>query len=215
MRILVTGFEPFGGEPSNPSEAAVRRLAELGVPGAALRTLILPTCFDGALERAVAAVRAAEAEIVLGVGLAGGRAGLSLERVAVNLDDARLPDNDGAQPIDRPVVEGGPAAYFTRLPVKRMAAAIRAAGLEASLSNSAGSFVCNHLFYGLCHLAETSLPSLRAGFVHIPWSPEQAAGKNAPSLDPGAAARGLQAALAALAAGSDVADPAIAEGALA
>src|SRR6266581_2274356 len=126
MKALVTGFEPFGGEPINP-----------------------------ALEALEEAVRATAPDIVLCVGLAGGRAALSLERVAINIDDARIPDNRGGQPIDLPVVAGGPAAYFTTLPIKAAAAVLREAGLPAIVSNSAGTFVCNHVFYGLMHLAAT------------------------------------------------------------
>ncbi len=212
-RILVSGFEPFGGEAVNPSQEAVEALDRMTLPGIALRTVVLPTRFGGALARLDAELARWPAEVVLSVGLAGGRAGLTVERVAINLADARIPDNDGAQPVDQPVVAGAPAAYFARLPVKAMTAAIRAAGVEAGVSHSAGTFVCNHVFFGLCHRAATTLPGLRCGFMHVPWLPEQAARHGGgPAMDTETATRGLAAALLAVAAGA--ADPAVAEGAL-
>lgn len=138
-------------------------------------TRVLPTSFAGSLEALQDALRATAPDIALGVGLAGGRAALSLERVALNLNDARIPDNEGHQPVDLPVVPGGPAAYFKTLPIKAAVVALRQAGLPAIVSNSAGTFVCNHLFYGLMHLAATQLPGLRAGFLHVPHLPSQAA----------------------------------------
>ncbi len=211
-RILVSGFDPFNGEAVNPSQRAVEALGRMALPGIALRTIVLPTRFGASLARLDDALAGWPAEVVLSVGLAGGRAGLSVERVAINLDDARIPDNAGAQPLDRPVVEGAPAAYFASLPVKAMAASIRAAGVDASVSHSAGSFVCNHVFFGLCHRAATTRPGLRCGFVHIPWLPEQAARRGGPGLDTDAVVRGLAAAL--VAAVADAPEPAIAEGGL-
>ena len=152
-RVLVSGFEPFGGETVNPSQDAVEALGRLALPGIALRTVVLPTRFGASLARLDDALAGWPADVVLSVGLAGGRSGLTVERVAINLDDARIPDNGGAQPVDRPVVAGAPAAYFANFPVKAMVAAIRAAGLEASVSHSAGTFVCNHVFFGLRHRA--------------------------------------------------------------
>jgi pyroglutamyl-peptidase len=182
MKALVTGFEPFAGDAVNPAGEAVvglpSRLGEL-----AIHTRVLPTVFGraiAALEDALVTVRP---DIVLCVGLAGGRAELSLERVAINVDDARIPDNDGQQPIDRPVAAGGPAAYFTGLPVKAAVAALREAGLPAIVSNTAGTFVCNHVFYGLMHVTATRQLPLRGGFLHVPYLPSQAARFNAaPSM---------------------------------
>jgi pyroglutamyl-peptidase len=182
MKALVTGFEPFAGDAVNPAGEAVvglpSRLGEL-----AIHTRVLPTVFGraiAALEDALVTVRP---DIVLCVGLAGGRAELSLERVAINVDDARIPDNDGQQPIDRPIAAGGPAAYFTGLPVKAAVAALRQAGLPAIVSNTAGTFVCNHVFYGLMHLTATRQLPLRGGFLHVPYLPSQAARFNAaPSM---------------------------------
>jgi pyroglutamyl-peptidase len=175
MKALVTGFEPFGPDAVNPSREAVLRLSSrLG--DLTIETRIVPTVFGRAIAALEDAIVTTQPDIVLGVGLAGGRAELSLERVAINVDDARIPDNDGQQPIDRPIVAGGPAAYFTGLPVKRAVAALREAGLPAIVSNTAGTFVCNHIFYGLMHLVANRRLPVRGGFLHVPYLPEQAAG---------------------------------------
>src|SRR5207248_2296667 len=145
------------------------RLAALEIATAAL-----PAVFGRSLDALEDAIVAADPDIVLCVGQAGGRTALSLERVAINIDDARIADNAGQQPIDRPVVAGGPAAYFASLPIKAAAAALREAGLPAIVSNTAGTFVCNHVFYGLMHLAASNR-SLRGGFLHVPYLPSQAA----------------------------------------
>jgi pyroglutamyl-peptidase len=148
---------------------------------------------------------------VLAVGLAGGRVELSLERVAINVDDARIRDNDGQQPIDRPIVAGGPAAYFSGLPVKAAVAAMREGGLPAIVSNSAGTFVCNHVFYGLMHLAATRHPGLRGGFLHVPYLPSQAARfSGAPSMALEQIVRGVEIILRVAVARTD--DIATAEG---
>jgi pyroglutamyl-peptidase len=175
MKALVTGFEPFGPDAVNPSREAVLRLSSrLG--DLTIETRIVPTVFGRAIAALEGAIVTTQPDIVLGVGLAGGRAELSLERVAINVDDARIPDNDGQQPIDQPIVAGGPAAYFTGLPVKRAVAALRQAGLPAIVSNTAGTFVCNHIFYGLMHLVASRRLPVRGGFLHVPYLPEQAAG---------------------------------------
>jgi len=216
MRALVTGFEPFGGEPLNPAGEILPLLpSRLGA--LTLATRLLPTAFGRAIEALNAAVKATAPDIVLCVGLAGGRDALSLERVALNLDDARIPDNAGQQPIDQPVVTGGPAAYFATLPIKAAVAALRDAGLPAIVSNTAGTFVCNHVFYGLMHLAATRHPGLRGGFLHVPYLPSQAArhassGSGAPSMALADIARGVEIILAVAAARAD--DIAAAEGAI-
>jgi pyroglutamyl-peptidase len=174
MRILVTGFEPFDGEPVNPALEAVRRLpAQLGEHTIERRPL--PAVFHRALAVLGDAVRTVRPDILIAVGQAGGRSEMSIERVAINVDDARIPDNDGASPIDRPVVPGGPAAYFTNLPLKAITRALLEAGIPAKVSNTAGTFVCNHVFYGAMHLVATEFPAMRAGFIHIPFLPEQIA----------------------------------------
>jgi pyroglutamyl-peptidase len=174
MKALVTGFEPFGGETLNPALVALERLKPALGP-LAIATRVIPTVFGRALDVLARALDETRPDIVLAVGQAGGRASLSLERVAINLDDAVIADNDGGRPIDRPVIAGGPAAYFATLPIKAAVQALRAAGLPAIVSNTAGTFVCNHLFYGLMHQAALRGPALRGGFLHIPYLPEQAA----------------------------------------
>ena len=174
MKALVTGFEPFGGDLVNPALEALPLLPpRLGA--LVLATRVIPAVFGRSAEALADAIGATTPDIVLCVGLAGGRSALTLERVAINIDDARIADNAGQQPIDRPIAAGGPAAYFATLPIKAGVAALRDAGLPAALSNSAGTFVCNHLFYGLMHLIATRHPGLRGGFLHVPYLPSQAA----------------------------------------
>src|SRR3954449_12096554 len=174
MKALITGFEPFGGEAVNPALEAMQRLpAQLGALG--IVTAILPAVFGRALDALEDAIVAADPDIVLCVGQASGRAALSLERVAINVDDARIPDNAGRQPIDRTIVPDGPPAYFATLPIKAAVLALREAGLPAIVSNTAGTFVCNHVFYGLMHRAAALRPALRGGFLPLPYLPTQAA----------------------------------------
>jgi pyroglutamyl-peptidase len=179
-RVLMTGFAPFGGEPVNPSWQAV---SLLGARRDDIAAVELPCEFAASLPALRRAVEEHRPSLVVCVGQAGGRLDVTPERVAINLIDARIPDNAGARPVDVPVVPDGPAAYFTTLPVKACVAAIRAAGVPASVSHTAGTYVCNQVFYGLMHLLST-LPGVRGGFVHVPYSPEQvaASGKAAASL---------------------------------
>jgi pyroglutamyl-peptidase len=210
MRALVTGFEPFDSDTVNPSSAALALLPR-GIGALAVRTQVLPCVFGQALTVLREAVASIKPEIVLCVGLAGGRAELSLERVAINVDDARIPDNDGNRPIDAPVIAEGPPAYFSGLPIKAAVAELRRAGLPAAVSNSAGTFVCNHTFYGVMHLAAEQ--GFRAGFLHVPYLPEQAARHpGAPSMALADIARGIEIILS-VAAGR-VHDIVAAEGAL-
>ncbi len=174
MTILVTGFEPFGGETVNPAWEAVKALPR-EVGGARLVTLEVPTVFGGAEAAVFRAMARHRPDVVLCVGQAGGRSGLTPELVAINLDDAELTDNEGRQPVDQAIQSGGPAAYFSTLPVKTLVAALREAGLPASLSSTAGTFVCNHLLYQLLHRASTDTPAPRVGFLHVPYSTEQLA----------------------------------------
>jgi pyroglutamyl-peptidase len=174
-RVLVTGFEPFGGESVNPSLEAVKHLGMIGMKGVELDILAVPCVFQDAIATLADAMRRFHPDVVICVGQAGGRAEVGVERVAINVDDARIPDNAGRQPIDEPVVAGGPAAYFSSLPIKAIVAALHTAGIPAAVSQTAGTFVCNHLFYGLAHLIATEFPDTRGGFLHIPYLPEQAA----------------------------------------
>lgn len=174
-RVLLTGFDAFGGATLNPSWLAVQALHGRQVRGHALVAAQLPTVFGEALRVLHGLLAAHRPALVVCVGQAGGRAAISLERVAINLDDAPIADNAGAQPVDKPVAPGGPAAYFSSLPIKAAVAALQREGLPAEVSQTAGTFVCNHVFYGLMHALATQpgLQHTRGGFVHLPWLPEQ------------------------------------------
>jgi pyroglutamyl-peptidase len=180
--VLLTGFAAFGGETCNPSWDAVALLDGETIAGHRLVARQLPVEFGRSLTALEHAITSVSPALVLCVGQAGGRAQLSIERVAINVDDARIADNAGATPIDDPIAADGPAAYFATLPIKAMLAALRHAGVPAEISQTAGTYVCNHVFYGLMHALRTR-PDVRGGFVHIPYSPEQAANHpGAPSL---------------------------------
>ena len=194
-RILLTGFDPFGGESINPSWEAAHALHDRRIGGHRISALQLPTEFAGSLRALKAAMRELTPAIVLGVGQAGGRQQLSIERVAINVQDARIPDNAGAQPVDEPVIAGAPAAYFSTLPIKAMLAALLAHGVPAEISNSAGTYVCNHIAYAMLHLAGKRR-GVRAGFIHIPYLPAQAAKRHgAASMALADVVRGLEIAL--------------------
>lgn len=180
--VLLTGFEPFGGEDTNPAWEAVRVLQGARIGGRVVQTRCLPVVFGAAATALRAALAQTRPALVVCVGQAGGRAAVSLERIAINLDDARIPDNAGNRPVDMAVVAGGPAAFFSTLPVKRLCRDLVHAGIPAELSATAGTYVCNHVFYALMH-ALRRRPGVRGGFVHIPYSPEQAAAHaGAPAL---------------------------------
>lgn len=171
-RALVTGFVPFAGDAANPSGDAVRLLAASWTGPAELITAILPVSFDGAAAALRSLIDEHRPDVVVATGLAGDREGITPERVAVNLADARIPDNDGAQPVDAASIPGAPAAFFATLPVKAIVADLRAAGVPASVSHSAGTFVCNHAMFHALH-ATAQEPGVRAGFVHVPWTTQQ------------------------------------------
>lgn len=196
-RVLITGFEPFDAEDVNASWQAASLVAAEEPAGLDVTAVRLSCVFGTAIDELRTAVARTDPDVVLCVGQAGGRADLTVERVAINVDDARIPDNLGRQPVDQPVVADGPAAYFAALPVKACVAAVRAAGLPASVSQTAGTFVCNNVFYGLMHLIATERPTLRGGFVHVPYTPEQVTDKAAPSLPAATIADGLRAVLTA------------------
>lgn len=180
--VLLTGFEPFGGEAGNPSWDAVRALDGARIAGHRVVARCLPVEFGTSLKVLRAALRELKPALVICVGQAGGRAQLSLERIGINVDDARIADNAGARPIDTAVVEGGPDAYFSTLPIKAMRQALNAAGIPAEISQTAGTYVCNHVLYGLMHALRRQT-RVRGGFVHVPYSPAQASGHpGAPSL---------------------------------
>ena len=197
MKLLLTAFEPFGGSTMNPAQEAVRLVPER-IGDTEIVKLEVPVVFGAAIDTVTAAVEREKPDAVLCIGQAGGRAALTPERVAINVNDASITDNAGAQPIDAPIVPDGPAAYFSTLPVKAMVTAIRQAGLPASLSNTAGTFVCNHLMYGLLHLLATRYPGVRGGFMHVPFAPQQVTDRPAPSMSVEDIARGVIAAVAAI-----------------
>ncbi|MBL0143103.1 MAG: pyroglutamyl-peptidase I [Betaproteobacteria bacterium] len=194
--MLVTGFEPFGGEDANPSWEICGRLP-VAIGRARLHTLRVPTVFRSAIEVTAQAIEELEPSIVILLGQAGGRACLSIERVAINVDDARIADNAGRQPVDEPVAPTGPAAYFATVPIKAMLAAVRDAGVPAEVSNSAGTFVCNHLLYGVLHYLAASGRKAAAGFIHVPWLDSQAVARpGEPSMALATMVRGVEAAIA-------------------
>ena len=191
MKIIVTGFDPFGGETINPSIECVKALPE--IEGVELIRLELPTVFKESAKRLNEVINDVKPDAVLSVGQAGGRAGITMERIAINVDDARIPDNISQQPIDEEIQVEGEAAYFSTLPIKRIVKAIREAGISAEVSNSAGTFVCNHIMYQALFAATKADKPFKAGFMHIPFIPEQTTDK--PSLPLEESTRALQIAI--------------------
>lgn len=176
MKVLITGFDPFGGESVNPALEAVKALPDT-IAGAEIIKLEIPTVFRKSLEKIEENIIKHSPDIVISIGQAGGRFGVTPERVAINIDDARIEDNEKNQPIDITIFEDGETAYFTNLPIKAMVKEMQDGGIPASVSNTAGTFVCNHIMYGALHFAATQQPSLKAGFVHIPYVPMQTVDK--------------------------------------
>lgn len=180
--ILVTGFEPFGGETLNPSWEVVKQLEGMTIDDCRVVTRQLPCVFGESLTVLNSAIDELNPIVVIAVGQAGGRVDITVERVGINVDDARIPDNRGQQPIDVAIVPNGPAAWFSSLPIKAMVAAMRKKGIPASVSQTAGTFVCNHVMYGLLHKIRERT-NVKGGFIHIPYLPEQAAAHaGAPSM---------------------------------
>lgn len=198
MKILVTGFDPFGGEKVNPALEAVKSLPS-EIHGAEVHWVAIPTVFYKAAEVLETTIVRYQPDAVLCIGQAGGRASLTPERVAINQDDARIPDNQGNQPIDTPIRQDGQAAYFSTLPIKAMVQAIKEEGLPATVSNTAGTFVCNHLMYQALYLADKKFPHMRSGFMHIPYMTEQVVNKpNTASMNLTDIVRGIEAAIGAI-----------------
>ena len=199
MKILLTAFEPFGGETVNPAQEAAA-LVKNEIAGAEIVKISVPVVFGKSIETVLQAMEKERPDAVLCLGQAGGRAGLTPERVAINLNDASMPDNGGNRPVDQPIFPDGPAAYFSTLPVKAMVSAIRQAGVPASLSNSAGAYVCNHLMYGVLYHIARSFPAMRGGFMHVPYLHEQVLTRpGTPSLSREDMVKGIEAALKAIA----------------
>ena len=181
-KVLLTGFEPFGGESINPSWEAVKQLHGEDINDVSLVVEQLPTVFGESIAAIEQLIQQHEPDIVICVGQAGGRLHVTPERVAINLDDARIPDNKGNQPIDQSISENGPVAYWSTLPIKRMVDNMKERNIPASVSHTAGTFVCNHVFYGLMDYITRTSSNIRGGFIHIPFIPEQTIQKESPSL---------------------------------
>ena len=198
MKLLLTAFSPFGGEKINPSLEAVK-LVKDKIFETDIIKLEVPTVFGKSIEIVADTIEKEKPDYVLCIGQAGGRYGITPERVAINIDDARIPDNEGNQPIDIPIFADGEPAYFSNLPVKAMVEEIRKEGLPASLSNSAGTYVCNHLMYGVLYTLSKKYKGVKGGFIHVPFIPEQTVDKpDKPSMHLGDIVRGLEAAIKAI-----------------
>ena len=197
MKLLLTAFSPFGGEKINPSLEAVKLVKDKILETDIIK-LEVPTVFGKSIKIVADTIEKEKPDYVLCIGQAGGRYGITPERVAINIDDARIPDNEGNQPIDRPIFADGEPAYFSNLPVKSMVEEIRKEGLPASLSNSAGTYVCNHLMYGVLYTLSKKFKEVKGGFIHVPFVPEQTVDKpDKPSMSLTDIVRGLEAAIKA------------------
>ena len=181
LKIMVTGFEAFGGEKVNPSLEIVRNLKE-NIAGAEVVKVKVPVVFNKAIEVVECAIEKQKPDFVLSIGQAGGRTNVTVERVAININDARINDNEGSCPVDVPIDENGDAAYFATIPVKEIVKAIRDKKIPSAVSNSAGTFVCNNLMYGVLDYISKNKLNIKSGFIHVPYLPEQVTDKNAPSM---------------------------------
>ena len=198
MKILVTGFDPFGGEPINPAIESVKRLPD-NIAGAEIIKLEIPTVRKKSLEKIEKAINEHNPDVILSIGQAGGRFDISIERVGINLDDFRIPDNEGNQIIDEPIFPDGENSYFVKLPVKAMVQNVQKKNIPASVSYTAGTFVCNHVLYGVLYLIEKKYKGKKSGFIHIPFLPQQVVDKrNTPSMELNTIVKGLTAAIEAI-----------------
>ena len=199
MKLLLTAFTPFGGESINPALEAVKQVKDK-ISNLDIVKLEVPTVFNKSIQTVIEAMEKEKPDYVLCVGQAGGRVGITPERVAINIDDARIPDNEGNQPIDRTIYSDGENAYFSNLPVKAMVESIKKEGLTSSLSNSAGTYVCNHLMYGVLYHIDKTYRGMKGGFIHVPYIPDQTVDKpDKPSMPLEDIVRGLEAAIMAIA----------------
>lgn len=182
MKVLITGFDPFGGESINPAWEAVKEIRDT-IDGSSIVKMQIPTVVRKSIAKVHDKMAEIHPDIVISVGQAGGRFGVTPERVAINVTDARIPDNEGNQPIDEIIFEDGDTAYFSNLPVKAMVQAMKDAGYPSSLSNSAGTYICNHVMYGILYYIQKEFPGTRGGFIHVPYAASQAVNKpNTPSM---------------------------------
>lgn len=200
MKLLLTAFDPFGGEKLNPALEAVKHVADV-IEDVQIIKLEVPTIFGKSIQKVAAAMAEYQPDAVLCIGQAGGRFGVTPERVAINMDDARIADNEGNQPIDKTIFEDGAPAYFSNLPVKAMVQAINDAGIPSSVSNTAGTFVCNHLMYGVMYHISKSHKNTRGGFIHVPFIPSQVVNRpNTPAMSLQDITTAIEAAIRAIAA---------------
>ena len=198
MKILVTGFDPFGGESINPALETIKLLPN-EINGAEIHTLEIPTSAYKSLDVIESAMDEINPDVVLSIGQAGGRADITIEQIGINLNEFRIKDNSGAQPQDEPVFEDGPDAYLVKLPVKKMVANIQELGIPASISYSAGTFVCNHVLYGVAYMMEKRGLGQKNGFIHIPYLPSQVLDKRGmPSMSQENIVAGVTAAIKAI-----------------
>ncbi|MBO5347217.1 MAG: pyroglutamyl-peptidase I [Lachnospiraceae bacterium] len=198
MKLLVTAFDPFGGETINPALEAVNLLPDQ-IDDTNIIKLEIPTVFEKSIHILTDAIQTHHPDVVLCVGQAGGRTAITPERVAINIDDAGIPDNEGNQPLDKTIRADGAPAYFTTLPIKAMVARIREAGIPAKISNTAGTFVCNHLMYGLLYTLSKHYPQVKGGFVHVPFIPSQVKDHPVSSMELADIVHGLECGIRAIA----------------
>ncbi len=183
MKVLITGFDPFGGEKINPAWEAVKALPD-NIDGIEVVKLQIPTVFKKSAKKLFENIDSVKPDVVICVGQAGGRYEFSVERVAINVDDGRIPDNDGYQPVDSPVFEDGENAYFSTLPIKAIAEEVKKVGIPSAVSNTAGTYVCNHIMYSLLYYLNKNNLNIKGGFIHVPFIPEQVVEKkNTPYME--------------------------------
>ncbi|MGG1151235.1 pyroglutamyl-peptidase I [Bacillus wiedmannii] len=191
--VLLTGFDPFGGESINPAWEVAKSLHEKTVGEYKIISKQVPTVFQKSISVLKEYIEELNPEMIICIGQAGGRPDITIERVAINVDDARIADNEGNQPVDVPVVEEGPAAYWSTLPMKAIVKRLQKEGIPVSVSQTAGTFVCNHLFYGLMHELEKRDKKIKGGFIHIPFLPEQASNyPGQPSMSLSTISKGIE-----------------------
>lgn len=172
MKVLLTGFDPFGGETVNPAEEAVKMVSD-NINGAQIIKITIPTVKTKSVQVIEQAIEKHNPDIVISVGQAGGRFDITCERVAINIDDFRIEDNEGNQPIDQIIQNDGQPAYFSNLPIKAMVKHMNENKIPASVSNTAGTFVCNHVMYGILYMIDKKYPDIKGGFIHIPYMTSQ------------------------------------------
>ncbi|WP_293723807.1 pyroglutamyl-peptidase I [uncultured Cetobacterium sp.] len=198
MKVLITGFDPFGGESINPAWEAVNAMQDV-IDGIEIVKLQIPTVFRKSAEKLFTGIEEHKPDVVMCIGQAGGRYDMSVERVAINMDDGRIPDNEGYQPIDTPVYEDGENAYFATLPIKGIVEEIKAANIPASVSNTAGTYVCNHIMYSLLYYISKNNLNIKGGFIHVPYITQQVVDKkNMPYMEVGTITKALESAVKAL-----------------